>query len=43
MNTKGSDSFLDYYNIVVSSIGEIIITNSGLIFHILISSNGIWF
>ena len=41
MNTRGSGSFLDYYNIVVSSIGGMTITNLGLIFHILASSNGV--
>ena len=35
MNTRGSSSFLDYYNIVVSSIGGITITSLKLIFHIL--------
>ena len=42
MNTKGSSSFLDYYNIVVSSIGGITIINLKLIFRVLTSSDGIW-
>ena len=41
VNTKGFGSFLDYYNIVVSSIGGITITNLGLVFCVLASSNSI--
>ena len=41
MNTRGSGSFLDYYNIVVSSMGGMTITNLGLMFHVLAFSNGV--
>ena len=41
MNTGGSGSFLNYYNIVVSSIKGITITSLELIFHILTFSDGI--
>ena len=39
--TKGSSSFLDYYNIVVGSIEGITIVNLGLVFRVLASSNSI--
>ena len=42
MNTKGFGSFLDYYNIVVSSIGGITITSLGLAFRVLAFSDGVW-
>ena len=41
MNTRGFNSFLNYYNIVVGSIGGITITNLGLIFYILAFNNGV--
>ena len=41
MNTKGFNSFLNYYNIVVSSMGGITITSLGLTFHVLASGNGV--
>ena len=41
MNTRGSSSFLNYYNIVISSIGGITIANLELIFYILAFNNGI--
>ena len=41
MNTEGSGSFLDYYNIVVSSIGGMTIANSELAFYILASNNSV--
>ena len=40
-NTKGSGSFLNYYNIVVSFIGGITITNLKLTFYILAFSNSV--
>ena len=42
MNTGGSSSFLNCYNIVVNSIGGITIANSGLTFHVLTSGDGVW-
>ena len=41
MNTGGSGSFLNYYNIVVGSIGGITITSLKLAFYILAFSNSI--
>ena len=41
VNIKGFSSFSDYYNIVVSSMGGITITNLGLIFCVLAFSNSI--
>ena len=35
MNTKGFNSFLDYYKVVISSTGGVIITSLGLIFRVL--------
>jgi hypothetical protein len=41
MNTKGSNSFLDYYKAVISSIKGVIITSLGLVFYILAFKNSI--
>ena len=41
MNTRGSGSFLDYYNIIVSSIGGMTIANLGLTFRVLASGDGV--
>ena len=41
MNTGGSGSFSDYYNVVVGSIGGITITGLGLAFCVLASGDGV--
>ena len=41
MNTKGFNSFLNYYNIVVSFIGGMTIINLKLVFYVLAFSNGV--
>ena len=42
MNTRGFSSFLNYYSIVVGSIGGITIASLGLAFYILAFSDSIW-
>ena len=42
MNTGGSGSFLDYCDVVVSSIGGMTIINLRLTFHVLAFGDGVW-
>ena len=42
VNTRGSSSFLNYYNTVVGFTGGITIASLGLAFRILASSNSDW-